>query len=132
MCLYCRAASAVLDALWEEPDIREHFQAQGASLHDLGRLTHEVFADAYCFIRANIDPQGLSMLEADVTTQLLTPFYDRSTFREVWEEWDEPTRDAFIREQLEEQLARLLIHFYFDEFAGAFKTAYAGYRLWNP
>jgi hypothetical protein len=127
MCLYCKAASTVLDILWAEPDIREHFHAMGHELADLGPLTHEVFVPAYLAVKEQLDAEAMKLLEDQVTEDLLTPFYDRPGFRQVWDEWNQAMRDEFIHEQSEIFLAKLLIRFYADEFAEAYKAAYAAY-----
>src|SRR5215213_6389142 len=111
MCIYCKAASTVLDTLWAEPDIRQYFYDLGSELSDLGPLTHEVFVPAYRAVKDKLDTEAMTMLEAQVTEDLLTPFYDRPGFRELWDEWDQNTRDEFIREQSELHLARLLVRF---------------------
>lgn len=129
MCYYCKAASAVLDILWD--DMRGELSAHGIDLSDLGPLTHEVFVPAYRKVREGIDAQGLMMLEAQVTEDLLQPYYDRPGFHEVWDEWDQETRDSFIREQSEAKLAELLLKFYADDFIDAYQTAYAVYRANN-
>jgi hypothetical protein len=127
MCNYCKAASAVLDTLWEEPDLREHFHALGVDLSDLGPLTHEVFVPAYLAVKEVLDAQALTMLEAQVAEDLLSPYYDRTGFREIWDEWDEETRQGFVSEQSEAALAGLLLRLYADEFADAYKSAFAAY-----
>src|SRR5215471_1010824 len=105
MCVYCSAASRMLDLLWEDDDFRDYFHARGRDLSDLGKLTHEVFVPAYRKVKDALDPAGLRMLEAQLTQDMLQPFYDRPGFRQVWEEWDQPTRDAFVQEQSEVALA---------------------------
>ena len=127
MCVYCSAASRMLDLLWDDDGLRDHFHAQGYDLSALGKLTHEVFVPAYRKIKDGLDPAGLRMLEAQLTQDMLQPFYDRPGFRQVWEEWDQPTRDAFIQEQSEVQLAELLVKFFSDEFADAYKAAFDAY-----
>jgi hypothetical protein len=127
MCLYCKAASTVLDMLWAEPDTREHFYALGRELSDLGPLVHEVFVPAYRAVKDQLDLEAMSLLEAQVTEDLLTPFYDRPGFRQVWDEWTPDMREEFIHEQAEIYLAKLLMRFYADEFAEAFKAAYSAY-----
>lgn len=124
MCFYCKAASTLLDMLWEEAGMREYFHDQGVDLSALGPLTHEVFVPAYRHVKDHLDSNALMLLEAQVTQDMLEPFYDRPGFRQVWDEWDAPTRDEFIREQSELQLAQLLYNFYAEEFADAYKTAY--------
>lgn len=127
MCVYCSAASRMLDMLWEDGVLKEYFHAIGQDLSDLGKLTHEVFVPAYRKIKDGLDPAGLRMLEAQLTQDMLQPFYDRPGFRQVWEEWDQPTRDAFVQEQSEVQLAELLINLFADEFADAYKAAFVAY-----
>ncbi len=128
MCFYCKAASTVLDTLWSEPDVRGYFHSLGVELSDLGPLTHEVFVPAYRSVRDQLDAEAMSLFEAQVTEDLLTPFYDRPGFRQVWDEWDQTMREEFIREQTELNLAQLLIRFYAEEFTDSFKDAFAVYR----
>ncbi len=128
MCFYCKAASMVLDTLWAEPDVRQYFHALGVELSDLGPLTHEIFVPAYRAVKDQLDTEAMSLFEAQVTEDLLTPFYDRPGFRQVWDEWDQAMREEFIREQTELSLAQLLIRFYAEEFTDSYKEACAGYR----
>ncbi len=132
MCFYCKAASTVLDTLWAEPDIREYFHSLGSELSDLGPLTHEIFVPAYRAVKEQLDAEAMSLLEAQITEDLLTPFYDRPGFRQVWDEWNQEMREEFVHEQMEIFLARLLLRFYADEFAEAFKAAYNTYLASNP
>jgi hypothetical protein len=131
MCFYCKAASMVLDTLWAEPDMRQHFYAQGVELSDLGPLTHEVFVSAYRAVKDQLDAEAMALFEAQVTEDLLAPFYDRPGFRQVWDEWNQEMREEFIREQSELNLALLLIRFYQEEFAESYKHAFAVYREKN-
>ena len=128
MCFYCKAASMVLDTLWSEPDVRRYFHAQGVELSDVGPLIHEVFVPAYRAVKDRLDAEAMTLFEAQVTQDLLTPFYNRSGFRQVWDEWDQGMREEFIREQTELSLGQLLIRFYAEEFTEAFKDAFAVYR----
>jgi hypothetical protein len=127
MCFYCKAASTVLDTLWAEPEMREHFYGLDRELSDLGPLVHEVFVPAYRAVKDQLDLEAMKLLEAQVTEDLLSPFYDRPGFRQVWDEWNQETREEFILEQAEIHLARLLLRFYADEFADAYKAAYDAY-----
>jgi hypothetical protein len=125
MCIYCKAASMVLDTLWAEPDVRQHFYAQSVELSDLGPLTHGVFVPAYRWVKDQLDAEAMALFEAQVTEDLLAPFYDRPGFRQVWDEWNQEMRQEFIREQSELSLAQLLIRFYTEEFAESYKRAFA-------
>lgn len=129
MCYFCKAASTVLDTLWAETDLRDYFYDLSVDLSVLGPLTHEVFVPAYRAVKDQLDLEAMHLLEAQVTEDLLAPFYDRPGFRQVWEEWDQLTREDFIREQSELQLAELLLRFYADEFAAAYKAAYKSYAV---
>jgi hypothetical protein len=129
MCFYCKAASTVLDTLWAETDLRVYFRDLGIDLSVLGPLTHEVFVPAYRAVKDQLDMEAMHMLEAQVTQDLLSPYYDRPGFRQVWEEWDQLTREDFIREQSELQLAELLLRFYADEFSAAYVAAYKAYDV---
>jgi hypothetical protein len=129
MCYFCKAASTVLDTLWAETDLREYFHDLGIDLTVLGPLTHEVFVPAYRAVKDQLDLEAMHLLEAQVTEDLLSPFYDRPGFRQVWEEWDQLTREDFVREQSELQLAELLLRFYADEFTEAYKAAYKAYAV---
>src|SRR5512142_2905895 len=128
MCFYCKAASTVLDTLWSEPDVRQYFHGLGVDLADLGPLTHEIFVPAYRAVKDQLDAEAMALFEAQVTEDLLTPFYNRPGFRQVWDEWDQDMREEFIREQTELNLAQLLIRFYAEEFMESFKQAFDGYR----
>jgi hypothetical protein len=128
MCVLCKAASSVLDMLWEDPDVRSEFNLLGADLSELGPLTHEVFVPAYRKFKGALDMSALSMLDAQVTQDLLEPHYDKKTFREAWDEWSDTTRTGFVREQTEVKLAQLLFHFYSEDFRTAYLGAYRAYR----
>lgn len=127
MSFYNQAASAVLDMLWDDADFREYFHQRGADLTKLGPLTPEVFVPAYVAVRQSLDAEGLSLLEAQVTEDLLDPYWDRPGFREIWNSWDEQTRNEFIQAQSEEQLARLLVQMFAETFDAAYRAAYEGY-----
>jgi hypothetical protein len=127
MCTYCKAASRVLDTLWEDQEFRAHFHDQRVELGQLGHLTHEVFVPAYLSVKQQLDPAALLMLEAQVAEDLLTPYYNRPGFREIWDEWDQDTRQAFVGEQSEAELANTLLYLYATNFAEAFQAAYAAY-----
>src|SRR5579859_1878051 len=132
MCVFCKAASAVLDILWQNPDVRTEFYEMGADLSDLGPLTHEVFVPAYRKFKDSLDTSALSMLEGQVTQDLLEPVFDKATFREAWAGWNDDTRDGFVREQTEVKLVELLMKFYEDDFLEAYKAAYAAYKAKHP
>jgi hypothetical protein len=127
MCVYCKAASLVLDTLWDDDDFRVFFYDYGYELADLGPLTHDVFVSAYRRVKGMLRGDELAMLEAQVTQDLLEPLYDRPNFREMWESWDEPTREAFLREQSEMQLAQLLMMVYTPQLEEAYRGAFLDY-----
>src|SRR5579859_4676705 len=127
MCVFCKAASAVLDLLWEDPDVRAEFQALGADLAELGPLTHEVFVPAYRKFKNSVDITALAMLDAQLTQDFLEPHYEKKTFREAWDEWGDTTRTGFVREQSEIMMARLLMNFYANDFFQLYKAAYKTY-----
>jgi hypothetical protein len=127
MCVYCKAASLVLDMLWEDDDFRVFFYDQDYVLADLGPLTHDVFVPAYLTVKRLLRSAELGMLEAQVTEDLLTPLYDQPNFREAWESWDQETRHAFLREQSEMHLARLLMMVYDSFLAEAYQEAFLDY-----
>jgi hypothetical protein len=131
MCVFCKAASIVLDYLWEDPGVRSDFGEYGVDLAALGPLTHEVFVPAYRKFKENLDVAALSMLDAQVIQDILEPHYDKKTFREAWDEWGDSTRSGFVREQSEVKLAQLLMHFYADDLFEAYKSAYVAYRARN-
>ncbi len=124
MCFYCKAASTILDMLWEETDMRDYFHDQGVDLSGLGPLTHEVFVPAYRTVKDTLDRNALALLEAQVTQDMLEPYYDKPGFRQVWDEWDTASREEFARETSELELARLLYNFYAEDFAAAYEDAY--------
>ncbi|NDJ78114.1 MAG: hypothetical protein GYB65_17840 [Chloroflexi bacterium] len=125
--LYDKAASAILDKLWEDYEFRDFFYDLGYELADLGPLIHDVFVPAYLGVKRRLEGGALEMLEAQVTQDLLSPLYDRPNFREMWEQWDQPTRDAFLREQSEMQLGLLLVMVYESELREAYKDAFLIY-----
>lgn len=125
--MYDKAASVVLDALWEDMDFRAFFHARDYTLADLGPLIHTVFVPAYLSVKALLSQGELALLEAQVTEDLLAPLYDRPTFREAWESWDQATRDEFLREQSEMQLARLLVMVYDAQLVQAYQEAFLDY-----
>ena len=131
MCVHCKAASTVLDMLWENPEVRKEFEALGADLNQLGPLTHTVFVPAFLKFKDNLDSSALSLLDAEVTQDLLEPHYNQPNFREAWNSWSDETRDGFIREQTEVKLAQLLLRFYADDFFDAYRAAYAQYLIQN-
>jgi len=124
MCVYCRAASAVLDALWDDPGFREDYVRRGYDLTGLGKLVHDVFVLAYLDVRRALQGGPLEMLEAQVTEDVLGPLADRPNFRALWDEWDPPTREAFLREQSEMQLGLLIVAAHESRLAGAYKAAF--------
>ena len=127
MSTYTKAASFVLDTLWEEDSFRQYFYDLDAELVDLGPLVQLVFEPAYLRLKAELDPNALQMLESQVTTDLLAPLHRRPGFREMWEQWDSQTRQDFIDEQTELQLAKLLIQVYDRQLDAAYRAAYANY-----
>jgi hypothetical protein len=127
MCVYCRAASAVLDELWGSDDFRAFFYDLGYELAELGPLTHDVFVPAYLRIKRLLQGGELEMLEAQVTEDILGPLYNRPSFREVWEAWDQATREEFIREQSEMELGRLLVMVYDVQLDEAYRQAFLDY-----
>jgi hypothetical protein len=124
MCVYCKAASAILDTLWDDQDFRAFFYDLGYDLGDLGAVTHDVFVPAYLTIKRLLQGGALEMLEAQVTEDLLAPLYNRPHFREMWEAWDQATRDEFLREQSEMQLGMLVAMAYDGQLADAYKQAF--------
>ncbi len=127
MSMYTKAASFVLDMLWEDEAFREYFYDLDAELADLGPLSQAVFEPAYLRFKDSLDTDALQMLESQVTQDLLTPLFRRPGFREMWEQWDEETREAFIKEQTELQLAKLLFQVYDQQLSTVYKQAYANY-----
>ena len=127
MSFVTKAASLVLDTLWEDAEFRAHFHAQGVDLGDLGPLVQRVFEPAYETFKAGLDANALDLLENQVTRDLLAPLHQHAHFREMWAQWDEPTRLAFIQEQTELQLAKLLIQVYDQQLETAYRAAYARY-----
>lgn len=124
MCVYCKAASLVLDTLWDDDEFRDFFYDYEHELADLGPLIHDVFVPAYLRVKQLLQSGELSILEAQVTEDLLAPLYDRSTFREMWESWDQATRNEFLREQSEMKLAQLLMMVYDLQLAEAYRAAF--------
>lgn len=132
MSRYTKAASYILDTLWENDSFRTHFHALDVDLADLGPLTQAVFEPAYITFKADLDPHALQMLDNQVTRDLLMPLQHRQGFRALWDQWDVATRVAFIHEQTELQLAKLLIQVYDQQLDTAYRAAYTRYRAGQP
>lgn len=124
---YDRAASVVLDALWQNAEFRAFFHQYDHTLADLGPLVHRVFVPAYLQVKASLQGGPLELIEAQVTEDLLTPLHDRPTFRELWEHWDAATRAAFLREQSEMALAQLLVQTHEAPFSDAYRQAFRAF-----
>ena len=127
MSAYTKAANFVLDALWENETFRAHFHDLGAELADLGPLTQIVFEPAYLRFKTEQDPDAMYMLESQIEEDLLAPLRKQPNFQRMWDEWDQATREAFVKEQSELQLARLLIQVYDNGLAAAYQRAYSDY-----
>jgi hypothetical protein len=126
--VYDKAASAVLDILWQDPAFRDFFHRRGMALGDLGPLIPTVFAPAYLDVKRSLPGGELELLEAQIADDLLVPLADRPTFRAMWESWDQPTRAAFLREQSELKLAERLAQVHDRQLADAFRQAFRAYR----
>jgi hypothetical protein len=131
MCVYCKAASTVLDLLWEAPLARNHFARLGADLAELGTLVHEVFAPTYKAFKARQDVSTLARLDEEVRNELLSPYSQKPNFQEAWSNWGDETKNTFLREQFEAKVAALLMRHYADDLFQAYKTAYDGYLTWK-
>lgn len=127
MGVYDKAASAILDTLWEDDTFRAFFRQHGYDLGALGPLISRVFVPAYLRVRRTLEGGALEMLEAQVTEDLLGPLYEQPNFRAMWEAWDQPTRDAFLREQSEMQLGRLIVMVYADTLRDAYQAAFLAF-----
>ena len=127
MYVYDKAASVILDALWERPDFRAFFYQHHYTLSDLGPLIHQVFVPAYLRVKASLQGGELELLEAQVAEDVLVPLYRRPNFRHMWESWDQKTRDAFVREQIEMILAREMMQQHEALFADAYRQAFMAY-----
>jgi len=86
-----------------------------------------VFVPAYLWVKRSLQGGELEMLEAQVTQDILAPLYRRPHFREIWEQWDQATRDAFLREQSEMQLADLLVMVYDARLSDAYRREFMDY-----
>lgn len=127
MSAYTKAASFILDTLWQDDGFREHFHRLGVSLADLGHLVDTVFVPAYLWFKRSLDPADLARLQKSVVVPLIIPLLRQPSFREMWEQWDQATQLAFVREQTELPLAKLLIQVYHQQLDAAFRQAYARY-----
>ncbi|HEX3049970.1 MAG TPA: hypothetical protein VHP83_04890 [Aggregatilineaceae bacterium] len=127
MCVYCKAASAILDSLWTDQEFRSFFHTLGYDLGDLGSITHDIFVPAYLQVKRTLKGGTLEMLEAQVTDDVLGPLYDRPSFREAWDAWDIATRDAFLREQSEMQVGLSFLPAYAPQLAEAYQAAFRAY-----
>lgn len=126
--VYDKAASTVLDLLWQDHTFREFFYRRGVTLGELGPLIPAVFVPAYQDIKASLRGGKLELLEAQITDDVLMPLADRPTFRAMWQSWDQPTRAEFLREQSEIKLAERLVQSHGRQLADAFQQAYRAYR----
>ena len=124
MCIYCKAASEVLDTLWQDSDFRTFFHDRGYDLSDLGPMTHDVFVPAYWQVKGRLRGGVLEMLEAQVMDDVLVPLAQRPGFRAAWDAWDQRTRDVFLREQSEMRLARLVIRDHELALSNAYRQAF--------
>jgi hypothetical protein len=124
MCVYCKAASTILDTLWEDHNFRAFFYDQNTDLGALGPLTHDIFVPAYQSVKRSLKGGTLEMLEAQVTEDVFGPLVARSHFREMWESLDQRARNAFLDEQSEIRLASLLVVSFAAQFARAYQQAY--------
>lgn len=122
----------VLDTIWESPTAREKFYEMRADLATLGPLIHEVFAPAYKAFKERQDVATLAALTREVTDEMLEPYLKRATFKEVWENWGDQTRELFVREKLEVRLAVMMMKSYGEELFEAYRVAYAHYLENNP
>ncbi len=127
MYVYDKAASVVLDALWERQDFRAFFYRHNYALPDLGPLIHRVFVPAYLRVKESLQGGELELLEAQVADDVLVPLYRRPNFRKMWDSWDQETRDVFVREQIEMALARELLRHYETLFLNAYYQAFEAY-----
>ncbi|GAB4569418.1 MAG: hypothetical protein Kow0077_01910 [Anaerolineae bacterium] len=123
MSVYTKAASFVLDALWEDADFRQYVHRHGLELADLGPMIPTALEPAYVRFKRSLDTKALQKLELQVSRDLLAPLLQRQSFRTAWAEWDDDTRLAFIREQTELQLAKLLIQVYDQQLNAIFRKA---------
>ena len=127
MYVYDKAASVILDALWERSDFRTFFYRRDYTLGDLGSLVHKVFVPAYLHVKESLRGGELELLEAQVADDVLVPLHDQPNFRELWKSWDQETRDAFVREQMEMELARAMVARHETLFVEAYRQAFADY-----
>ncbi|MBN1203142.1 MAG: hypothetical protein JXJ20_14930 [Anaerolineae bacterium] len=124
MCVYCKAASTVLDKLWEDEDFRVFFYGHGYDLSDLGPMTHDVFVPAYLAFKRRLTGGAIELLEAQVTEDILSPLARRPNFRAMWSEWDQAMRSQFLREQSEIKLSTLLVMAYAAQLSDGYKWAF--------
>lgn len=127
MCIDCRAASRVLDYLWDDPGFRDEFTRAGYDLGALAPLLHEVFAPAYRRVRRSLEGGPLEMLEAQVVEMVLVPLNEQPRFRDLWREWSQHERSLFLRENSEMLLGELLTEAYPSLFSDAFLDAFHTY-----
>ncbi len=127
MSAYTKAVSFLLDTLWQNDGFRQYFRRQGVGLADLGHLIDAVFVPAYLWFKRSLDPADLARLQKSVVVPLIIPLLRKPAFREMWEQWDQATQLAFVREQTELPLAKLLIQVYHQQLDAAFRQAYARY-----
>lgn len=127
MCIDCRAASRVLDYLWDDPDFRAPFTRAGYELGALAPLLHDVFAPAYRRVRRSLEGGPLEILAAQVTEDVLIPLNAQPRFRELWRDWSQRERDFFLRENSEMALGQRLAEAYPAALGDAFHEALRAY-----
>ncbi|MBI5930285.1 MAG: hypothetical protein HY862_13325 [Chloroflexi bacterium] len=129
MGIYTSAASEILDRLWEGYEgFAAYFHERDVSLRDLGHVLEEVFVPAYLHVKSNLDRSALYSLQHEITEDVLGGLMHKPGFRNLWDEWDDHTRQTFLQEPIEEQLGRMLFEGHADQFAQIFIAAYEAYR----
>ncbi len=129
MGIYTSAASEILDRLWENYDgFAAYFHARDVSLRDLGHLLDEVFVPAYLHVKSNLDRGAVYSLHHEITENVLGGLLNKPGFRDLWDEWDDHTRQTFLQEPVEELVGRILFEDYAEQFAQMFIAAFERYH----
>lgn len=127
--IYTSAASEILDRLWDNYEgFAAYFHARDVSLRDLGHLLEEVFVPAYLHVKSNLDRGALYSLNNEITENVLGGLLNKPGFRDLWNEWDDHTRQTFLQEPIEELLGRILFEEHAEQFARVFIAAYESHR----
>jgi hypothetical protein len=121
---YCAVVSKTLDILWEDPEFRELFHAEGYDLKQLGKLIYSVFAPAYAHFRENLPPNQRERLFIDARDDLLMQLVQNPAFLIAWQSWSPEYQEDFLNKQTEQPFAELLIRVFPERLKAAYWLAF--------